>query len=225
MQPVEAGLIQYSVFGGEGGGDVFQKASGDLTPEQILLYDGTVSHDTLGIYFGVNQDLVHNYKAGRYEGRARYLVESSQGGQVFDVDLELILSPVFELKVEFPPEGMNFEGTLETDPPQVKDVTVTVKTNLGKPYVVNQILQTPLTNEKGEEFSRDFFTVREELVSGEGSVQHSDFSPVSKGEVPLYVSDGLGSSVVLKVSYRMKPYPNMRAGHYKVQVMYSLGAI
>lgn len=225
MQPVEAGLIQYSAFGGEGGGDVLQEGTGDLNPEQILLYEGTVSHDTIGINFSVNQDLIQNYKAGRYEGRARYLIESSQGEQVCDVDLELILPPVFELKVEFPPEGMNFEGTLETDPPQVKDVTVTVKTNLGKPYVVNQILQTPMTNEKGEEFSSDFFTVKEELVRGEGSVQHNDFSPVSKGEVPLYVSDGLGSSVVLKVSYRMKPYPNMRAGHYKVQVMYSLGAI
>ncbi|MFA5261686.1 MAG: hypothetical protein WC450_10700 [Candidatus Omnitrophota bacterium] len=224
MQPVEAGLIQYLALGGERG-DILQEASGDLRPEQVLIYEGTASHDTIGVNYSVNQDLVQNYQAGNYEGTARYIIESRQGDQEIDVNLELVVAPVFELNVEYPSEGMSFHGTLETDPPQIKDIKVAVKTNLGKPYVVNQILQAPLTNEEGEEFSSEFFTFREELIDGDGSVQHDDFSPVSKGEVPLYVSDDQGSSAVLNVSYRMKPYPNMQAGNYKVQVMYSLGAI
>lgn len=224
MQPVELGLIQYLVLGGERG-EVLQESSGDLRPEQTLIYEGTASHDTIGVNYSVNQDLVQNYQAGRYEGAARYIVESRRGEHVFDVHLELVVDPVFELNVEYPTEGMSFHGTLETDPPQIKEIKVAVKTNLGKPYVVNQILHAPLTNEEGEEFSSEFFTFKEELVDGQGSVQHDDFSPVSKGEVPLYVSDDLGSSAVLTVSYRMKPYPNMQAGNYKVQVMYSLGAI
>ena len=224
MQSIDTGLIQYLPLGGENG-EILREASSDLRPEQVLIYEGTASHDAIGINFAVNQDMVQGYHAGEYEGQVRYVVETRQGEQTFDCHLALTVEPVFELKVEYPPDGMSFHGALETDPPQVRDITVTVKTNLGKPYVINQLIQAPLTNEKGAEFSSEFFTVREELIKGDGEVQHVDFSPVSKGEVPLYVSDGQGTSAVLRISYRMKPYPDMQAGNYKVQVMYSLGAI
>ncbi len=224
LQPVEEGLVQYLALGGENG-DIQQASSAALRPGRELLYESTATHDTVDVFFSVNADVVQEYKAGDYEGSIRYIIESRNGEQTVDCVLALNVASVFELNVEYPQEGMSFRGALESDPPQVREVQVTVKSNLGKPYVINQLIQAPLTNEKGVEFSHEFFTMKEEVLDGDGHIPHDDFSPVGIGEVPLYVSDDQGSSAELKISYRMKPYHFMQAGSYKLQVVYSLGAI
>ena len=144
----------------------------------------------------------------------------------YTYDLEVDIPPVFELDAEYPDGGVSFNELLPDSPPQMKEVVVSVKTNIGKPYEVIQNVSTTLTNESGKMIDREYFTVRAELVAGEaGRIQPEDFTPVQEGDTILFVSDKSGSPSRFKVGYRLRPYRQMPPGEYKTGVVYSLNEI
>jgi hypothetical protein len=145
----------------------------------------------------------------------------------WDVDLEVRISPVFEIQVKYPPEGMKFSNVIPNAPEQVREIWVEVKTNIEKPYWVSQSATGILVNEKGEEIEKEFFTMKEELVTADnpGKVVAADFEPVQEGDTALFYSDPKGMPAQFKVIYKLLPYQKMQSGNYKVGIVYSLGEI
>ncbi len=190
------------------------------------LYSSRSDEDEVIVYFQLNKDMVDQQIQGDYRGKIKFSVESSQVHEVIDVDLEISISPIFELVVDYPPEGMSFRELVPHGEAQTKEISVRVRSNLGRPYVVGQNVSGLLTNEEGSELVNTNFTQNVELVgSTTGEVEILDFVPVEDGETSLFHSDKEGSSAQFKVHYRIKPYQKMKAGDYKTAVIYSLSEV
>jgi hypothetical protein len=199
--------------------------SSTLERKRVLLCSDSNVNGTLTVNFQFSPQTPEQ-KAGLYYGRIRYTAESSQGTKVFDVTLKLEVLPIFKMEVEYPAEGMNFNRLLPTDPPQLREVIVKVRTNLGRPYNVTQMVSGMLTNEKGQELNKDYFTFRQELAPGaSGKIFASDFIAVPLKDTPLFYSDPQGSPAQFKVVYRLRPFEGMLPGSYNTSITFSLGEI
>ncbi len=193
-------------------------------PKKVLLLDSDASDKKFFVNFTLNQEKVEEQHAGIYKGRLKYTLEGQNTTKDFWIDFEVEIEPIFNLNIKFPPEGMSFQNVLPETPPQLREATVNVKTNLGKPYVVMQNVSSLLTNEKGVEITKEYFTQRVELLQGQGVDSLSnEFVPVKSGETPLFLSNGRGDSAEFKVAYRLTSFPQMNAGNYSTSIVYSLG--
>lgn len=218
-------LVRFVTSGGSNGNLYFQSSSA-MGLKRELIYETDNAEDRFIVAWAINEDVSHQQKAGLYASKVRYIVMAGSKETYFDFDLNIESRPVFNLKVQYPPEGMKFNKLLPMDPPQIREVIVSVQTNLGRPYQVIQSVQNPLSNERGENLKDEAFMIK---VEGEenGSITSKfiDFTPVPIGDVPIFSSGGQGSSAEFKVIYRMKPYPGMFPGNYRVGIFYSLGEI
>lgn len=197
-----------------------------LSRRRELIYSSSAQNDDIWINFELDDTAVSAQKAGQYNGRINYIVETGSVSNTYPVDLEVDVAPVFELTTEYPPGGMSFKGLLPNAEPQLREVLVRVKSNMGKPYMVSQNVSTGLTNERGEQIASDNFTVKQELIdSAPGRVEDDGFSTIRPGDAPLYYSDKIGSPTEFKVIYQLRPYQKMQAGDYKTSVIYTLGEI
>ncbi len=208
---------------GNQNGNVFVQNPSPLERKRILLYESNQNEDTFFVNFFLDEQEIKNQKAGHYNGNLTYIIESADGIQEYRSMIEIEVAPVFNLEVKLPPGGMDFSKMLPKSPPQIKEIMVEVETNLGKPYIVVQNVTAPLSNEKGELFSEDVFTLKGESVGAEiGKMISSEFTPVSNGETPIYFSDEKGSSAKFKIHYRMRPDQNMNPGDFATSIVYSL---
>ncbi len=221
--PSEA--IQFMVSSAGNGATSFQ-GPGQLPRKKILLYSSQEARDEFWVNFTSGPEQLADQKAGLYRGKIRYTVESEKRQEVVDLDLEVEVSPVFKLEVEYPPEGVYFSHLLPMAPPQTKEINVVVKTNLGKPFMVTQNVSSPLTSEQGAKIPEEFFSIKQELKEqAAGKIEFPEFAPVPTGETPIFFSDNKGSSAQFKVIYRLRPFPEIAAGDYSTAIVYSLGEI
>jgi hypothetical protein len=219
---IGADVLKFSVSGGEGGSIKVRDVT-SLDRQRTLIYAGTPTEDAFKLYFIMAPDRVQEQEAGTYLGKLRYVVEAGTDRQEFTIDLECQVEPVFSMDLEFPPEGMAFPNVLPTTPPMDKEIKVTVRTNLHKPYQIVQSVISPMINEKGVEIDKEYFTVKVEVPAGEkGRTRNTAFAPVASGENPIFYSDGEGSPASFKVVYRLQGYPQISAGSYQAPIRYSL---
>jgi hypothetical protein len=217
---LEADVLEFKTSGARG--ELYHGAPQAASRKKVLLYKSQESEDEFHIHFSLNKD--SGLKAGTYRGKINLLVESNDGTQEFPLNVEIRVDPIFEVNVGLPPGGIRFDRILPTDPPQVHEVNVEVKTNLGKPYMVIHAMATPMTNPKGDEIKKDHFTMKMELVGNtSGRIAAGDFVPVKTGEVPVYFSDSKGSPAQFKVSYRLRSYAGIAAGDYAAPIVFTLG--
>ena len=138
--------------------------------------------------------------------------------------VEVEIKPRLNIEVFLPPQGVRFSNLLPTDPPQIKEVTVKVSSNIGRPYMVMQRVGSALVNPRGEEIEREHFVYKTEWINdAEGRLGASEFRPVGVGETPVFYSDKNGSSAEFKVVYRLGYYPGISAGDYEVPIVFTLG--
>lgn len=190
---------------------------------RVLLYTSRKAEDVISVYFLVDPEKVARQDAGLYAGRIRYIVERDNVAEPFPIDLECQVEPFFAMELGLPPEGVRFSNILPTNPPVEKEVTVTVRSNIQKPYQVTQSLPTLMVNNQGEEIKREYLTFKVEIPQGtSGHTRYRDFSPVETGEYPVFSSDADGSPAVFKVVYRLKGYPQMPGGDFNAPIRYSL---
>ena len=194
-----------------------------LASGRTLIYSSNKPEDNFVIYFLVNATQIQLQDAGSYTGRIRYIVQTDQGSQEITIDLECDVPPVFSITVTPPPEGVNFTHVLPNNPPQDKDVMVTVLSNLHKPYQVLQNLQTNMTNQEGKEFNSKYFTIQVQIPLGQkGQTNLTEFTPVQTGEYPVFSSDSRGSGATFEVVYQLQGYSQMSPGDFSAPLRFSL---
>ena len=194
-----------------------------LRAGRSLIYSSNNAEDNLLIYFLVNADQVGQQDAGSYEGRIKYIVQTGLGSQEFSVDIHCDILPVFTMNVTAPPGGVSFTHVLVNNPPQEKEVLITVFSNLHRPYQVLQDLKTGMVNSQGKEFDNKYFNIQVEIPSGEkGQTDFTEFSPVQTGEYPIFSSDAHGSRATFKAVYRLQGYAQMSAGDFSAPIRFSL---
>jgi len=133
------------------------------------------------------------------------------------------ISPIFTINVTTPPGGVSYSRVIPNNPPQDKEVTVTVLSNLHKPYQVVQDVQSNMTNTQGKEFNSKYFTMHVEIPTGQtGQTNFTDFNSVQTGEYPVFSSNAGGSGATFTVIYRLQGYSQMEPGDFLAPIRYSL---
>jgi hypothetical protein len=88
---------------------------------------------------------------------------------------------------------------------------------------VVQELQSPMTNEKGDQIKKEYFTLKVELPAGDkGHTKFSDYLSLETGSYPVFSSDSKGSPATFKVFYRLQGYPQISAGNFSAPIRFSL---
>lgn len=197
-----------------------------LNDKSELICDVDQSVVKFILNFKLNKDKILNQIAGKYFGKIRFSLESEGLSKTHDVDIEINIQPTFELYVKYPEDGMGFSKLIPTDKPKEKEVLVTVNSNIGKPYFVNQSINAFLINEDGCELDKNNFEIKQKLIEGySGRIENAGYQPILSSDTAIFYSDNIGSSAKFKVFYRLTPYLDMKAGNYKASLIYSLGEI
>jgi hypothetical protein len=197
-----------------------------IRQDKKLLYTTDAAADAFDVFFRLNDEILEKQTAGHYLGKVRYYFQTRNQEETLDVDLDITIQPVFELKLDYPSGGIDFSNLMPNMPEQIHEVVATVHSNMGKPYSVIQDVSGGLTNPKGDEIKKEFFTFTTEVVDAQPGKSATDhFIPVEKGSSPIFYSDDKGSSSEFKVIYRLAPYKDVQPGNYSLPVRYSLSEI
>ncbi len=219
---ISSDLIWFSVTGEDPKNMRVQEPS-KLVRNREILYSGDKSEDNVMVSFWMDADRVMEQDAGTYVGKVKYIIERYDHQDELPIELECIIQPIFSIQVDLPPGGVSFTNVLPTNPPQEKEVLVTVKTNLNQPYQVTQIMSSPMTNESGKEISKEYLHLKVEIPEGQkGQTKYSDFSSMDKGEYPIFLSDLQGNPATFKVIYRLQGSAQLSSGNFLAPVKFSL---
>lgn len=219
FEEVDGGLIIEQVLEKPSGSNLLKRG-------RHLIYESDESSGTATVNFSFNEEELVKQPSGKYTTNISFIIESGTRTIKKDVLLEADVAPFFNIDITLPPEGMKFENLLPMNPPQIKEVEVAVRSNLGKPYTVNQKITSFLTNEKGETIKKGQFLQKGEVLKGfSGQVSYPEYEPVDVEQYPIYYSDNKGSSATFKVYYRLDPYAEIMAGNYSTSIVYTLGEI
>lgn len=223
---LESGALDFYIQSDSSKAMTNYNSQSDLPRGRKLIYTSEEGKGEIYVHYVLDQAKLQMQKSGQYRSHVMLTIESGSVVKSEEINLEVEVLPVFELEIVLPPEGMRFDNLLPMNPPQVKEIGVRVRTNLGKPYTVNQIVNSPMTNENGQTIVNENFSLRGEVVGdSKGKFQYTQYEPVKADQESIFISDNKGSPAEFKVFYRLKPYPEMMAGSYSTSIVYSLGEI
>ncbi|HQP10010.1 MAG TPA: hypothetical protein PKV41_01345 [Candidatus Omnitrophota bacterium] len=225
MNEIPSGMILFATSG-SASGEMYPGTPTPLSRRAEEIYSSQAAEDTFYVHFFLDETILERQETGVYAGRLNYAVEAGTIQEQTVIDLELTVDPVFALSVDLPPDGLSFERILPDSQPELRDVNVAVRSNLGKPYMVTQSVISPLTNASGDQIPAEYFTVKVVLLEGEsGKSGFGDFQPVPIEDHPVFSSDASGTPSRFKVVYRLRPFKEMAPGSYATAVRFSLGEI
>ena len=167
--------------------------------------------------------------AGNYRSRIQYLLESA-GKQINlgALDLEIRQERIFEISISPQDQrySIDFNNLKSTDGPRTNEVLIEVKTNIARPYQVNQSMLSELVSNNGEKIPSKYFSLQTLSVNDtKGNLKIANKIPVEKGNVLLFVSDAKGSADKFKVIYELTCPADLRAGNYSSRITYTLTEI
>lgn len=222
----DIGQILVLAAGGTQGQLSFQDGT-PLERSRKKIYSSDQASDSFGLAFILSDENIDLLEFGTYRGQMRYSLEvNGQVDQFVDIACEVNIRPAFEMKIEYPSEGMGFDGLLPGGEPQLRVLEIDVKSNLGKPYVVTHKMADLMTNMKGDQIPQEHFCFSQNLLNKSlGRVHSTSCEPVTASETVVFYSDSEGSSAKFNVIYKLQPFQNMEPGNYKTSIMYSLGQI
>jgi hypothetical protein len=169
-------------------------------------------------------DLSKN-KAGIYKGRIYYYLESLGKSELIgELGLEIENERIFELVVvpQDQQTAIEFRNLKPQESPQRNEVIIEIKTNLGKPYQVNQNVFSELTSKEGNIIPFKYFTITLESLDTKGNLKILGKQPLRKGDTVLFISDPQGSSDKFKIIYELSTDWDIKAGDYSTRISYSL---
>jgi hypothetical protein len=200
-----------------------------LSPGRQVLYtslpDGR-SDKAFVITYSLND--ITKQTAGDYAAKIQFSLEEM--GNLTNLDtftLEINNARTFDLAIA-PQDQMgslDFRNLKPNQPPKQREVTVEIKSNIGKRYQVNQKLFAPLTNREGQIVPGANFTLKTESISTKGSLRYPQPQAIKEGEMTLLVSDAAGSPDSFKIIYELSFPKELKAGDYSTRITYSLSEI
>lgn len=164
-------------------------------------------------------------KAGRYSSNIQYFLdEMGKQTRLATLELDIDNERVFELAVtpEEQKSALEFRNLKPKEPPKKNELTIEIKTNLGRRYQVSQKIYSELTNKEGKTISSEYFTLRTESLDTLGALKFPQKTSVQKSEMVLFVSDDKGSADKFKVVYELSIPQDIEAGDYSTRIIYSL---
>ena len=168
-------------------------------------------------------------KAGRYRSQIQYLLEEMGAQTRLDtLDLEIENARLFDLQITPLDQryAIIFTNVKPTEPPKKSEVLIEIKTNLGKPYQVNQEVLSELTSPEGIKVPEEYFTMHTESIdSTRGKLKFSSEDQVKKGSSVLFLSDNQGAADKFKVVYTLTSPKDLKTGDYSSRITYSLSEI
>lgn len=164
-------------------------------------------------------------RAGIYQSTWTLRIESQSPAvknEVINIPIRFEIEPIFSLETKIEQSnGLNFGSFKTGEENEIRQVAIDVRSNLGQPYQVSQVIPRKMMNEKGASLNDDYFKVKVEGPQS-GTVLISDFEPVRMGEAPLFTSDAQGSPETLVLSYNLTIPKNSQAGNYTTELKYSI---
>ncbi|MBN2121268.1 MAG: hypothetical protein JW734_09490 [Candidatus Omnitrophica bacterium] len=214
-EQVDRSCIKFNTSGGN------YRSSTPLQANRILLYSGSPRSYTLTVNFEIDYDNEINQKFGVYDGVVRFYVEGYNLSKTFSVNLQADIKPIFEMTVDSP-GPLHFTKVVPMTPVQTKELSIKVRSNLRKPYIVYQDAPTRLINDNGNEIPPQYFTYKGQLISGSVGKMNANFIPVPLGQNPVFFSDSAGNPAEIKLIYQLEPFMGIYAGNYMVALSFSL---
>jgi len=112
------------------------------------------------------------------------------------------------------------------DPKEVKELTITVTTDIGKQYRIFQRVDAPLTTADRYDIDRNQFKMYTLLNSNNrGTLERLEEFPVRYSDTLLYTSNPAGEGDSFKVVYTIEPFASQAPGHYSGRLLFILRPI
>ena len=224
---LQEGAVKFSIKGASLGSGITTPSSLSDRPEAIYTSNARGDPEAFTITYSLG-DLTKE-KAGRYRATLKYLIEGSgylKKSLIDTLTLEVQNERVFNLVVK-PEMGamIQFRDLKPQEPPRTNEVVLEVKTNTAKPYQVSQGISSLFTNKKGETIPSNYFALRTESLDTKGILKYPIKAEAKIGESALFISDKLGSPDTFKVIYELAIPPDLHAGDYGTNIVYSLSEI
>jgi hypothetical protein len=200
-----------------------------LSPRQQILYTSSVRGEADSFEIEYSLGDLSQQKEGNYRTSIKYFMDGpdAQMRLLDTIDLEVEHPRLFELSVT--PENkrgiLRFEGLKPRDPPKTNEVTVEIKTNLGKRYQVTQNLYSDLTDKEGHIIPPGYLTMKTESLDTKGTLRFLARDALKTGDAILFISDEKGSADKFKIIYELTVPANVPAGDYSTRISYSLSEI
>ena len=202
---------------------LFYTSPVDLERKRLLICSSEEANDAIALNFVLDEDKIFKQKAGNYQGQLQYTIEGLGISQAVVLDLEIRITPVFKIDVELPQGGLRFANLRPLDQPVLREIKISVKNNLSRPYIISQDMPSGLVSAESVQMPAELFTMKEEIISEKsGTLKFAEFRSVAKGKVAIFSSDDKGSPVQVKIIYRIQPTLNVVIGDYSAMINYSL---
>ena len=187
--------------------------------KELLIYTSAEGSDSFQVNFLLDPEKLKNTESAIYRGSITYRIRQEQKEQIIPLDIEIDVAKIFDMKITS--EGLSF-NIKPGYPPQEKTVLIEIESNLDTPYQITQRMNQPLTDDQGNTIDGEYFSMRRELIEGEGEVGSDQFKPVEPGEEAIFTSGGDGGNASLRATYRLNSSPDIIAGNYTASFTYSL---
>ena len=215
-ETLSEGALLFSVKG---------SAPASLTQSASLLYQSNEygGSDKFPVEFILNPS--PSQKAGIYMGSVSFRVESNSPfvpQDIITVPIKIEIESIFSLETQMDHGGnMNFGMFKTGEEKQEKTVLLTVRSNLGQPYQVSQVVPRKMTNTEGGVIPKGYFLFFGAKAKT-GLVAVSEPTPVEEGETVVFTSDKKGSPEEFALNYVLTIPPGTKAGAYNSEVKYSI---
>ncbi len=197
-----------------------------LSDEKEVIYNSSVNGEADRFIITYILADLPQQKAGIYRTSIRYFLEGMAFAEpqfINSLDFEIEYPAIFELVVT--PEigsGIEFRNLKSREPPRTSEITLQVKSNLGKPYQVSQRISSLFVNKEGEAIPEGYFKLKTESLDTKGILKYPKKESVNLNEMVLLISDEQGSPDTFKVIYELSLPPDLPAGDYSTLITYSI---
>jgi len=221
--PYEA--VNFKISGERSGGGPAQEAA--LSQRQDAVYTSSARGDADNFVITYSLAEPEKQRAGKYRSNLKYIMEGLATQKLLgNFSLEVEIARIFDLIITPEMGGtMQFRDLKLDQPPKLSEVTIEIRSNIGRQYQVNQHLVSGLVNKEGRVIPAKSFTLKEEGLDTKGTLRFTAPAEVKTGETTLFISDRNGSSDKFKVIYELATSAEVKAGDYSGNISYSISEI
>jgi hypothetical protein len=215
-------------------GTTIFRSSSPLAPVEREIYtsDDTGSSEMLTLDFSL--EIPAFPIAGEYTSRLTLYFYKDTGGieeliEQKQYDITFSVEPYIEMTLTTPRSTVNinqidFRNLTMPMERGTAEVVLTVNTNLGKKYRVEQTIETPFTNDRNGESLKEPVFLSHKLYSetSKGELYSTYEVPLTYQKENLYISNAVGENDSFQISYYLTNAPELTYGRYFSYMTFSV---